>query len=188
LLVARPDVRTLGFQLKELAMRGLFLGHFNNDGCCARHDFIIAVQHIWRRDGSLEFLRHHADACLRLWRWLLSWPDRRPVIRIASLADAKQALFATGTVLPRCQTQCGRHLAAVGKLLCVANRSHDRRGNDGPTPRSCCSRLATGSISTTLEWVAWFNHHRLLEPIGYIPPAEAEANYYQQLTLQAATV
>ena len=32
----------------------------------------------------------------------------------------------------------------------------------------------------TLEWVAWFNHHRLLEPIGYIPPAEAEANYWQQ--------
>ena len=28
----------------------------------------------------------------------------------------------------------------------------------------------------TLEWVVWFNHHRLLEPIGYIPPAEAEAN------------
>ena len=33
----------------------------------------------------------------------------------------------------------------------------------------------------TLEWVSWFNHHRLLEPIGYIPPAEAEVNYYQQL-------
>jgi putative transposase len=33
----------------------------------------------------------------------------------------------------------------------------------------------------TLEWVAWFNHHRLLEPIGYIPPAQAEANYYRQL-------
>jgi len=25
----------------------------------------------------------------------------------------------------------------------------------------------------TLEWVSWFNHHRLLEPIGYIPPASA---------------
>jgi putative transposase len=37
----------------------------------------------------------------------------------------------------------------------------------------------------TLEWVAWFNHHRLLEPIGYIPPAEAEANYYAQLSSQA---
>ncbi|RPE64462.1 transposase InsO family protein [Tibeticola sediminis] len=32
----------------------------------------------------------------------------------------------------------------------------------------------------TLEWVSWFNNHRLLEPIGYIPPAEAEANYWQQ--------
>ena len=31
-----------------------------------------------------------------------------------------------------------------------------------------------------LEWVTWFNHHRLLEPIGYIPPAEAEANYWRQ--------
>jgi transposase InsO family protein len=37
----------------------------------------------------------------------------------------------------------------------------------------------------TLEWVSWFNHHRLLEPIGYIPPAEAEANYYRQLSGQA---
>jgi transposase InsO family protein len=39
----------------------------------------------------------------------------------------------------------------------------------------------------TLEWVSWFNHHRLLEPIGYIPPAEAEANYYRQLASQAET-
>ena len=32
----------------------------------------------------------------------------------------------------------------------------------------------------TLEWVDWFNHRRLLEPIGNIPPAEAEARYYEQ--------
>ncbi len=30
----------------------------------------------------------------------------------------------------------------------------------------------------TLEWVDWFNNRRLLEPIGNIPPAEAEAKYY----------
>lgn len=30
----------------------------------------------------------------------------------------------------------------------------------------------------TLEWVDWFNHRRLLEPIGNIPPAEAEEQYY----------
>ncbi len=33
----------------------------------------------------------------------------------------------------------------------------------------------------TLEWVDWFNNRRLLEPIGNIPPAEAEARYYAQL-------
>ena len=31
----------------------------------------------------------------------------------------------------------------------------------------------------TLEWVDWFNHRRLLEPIGNIPPAELEATYHQ---------
>ncbi|RYG63174.1 IS3 family transposase [bacterium] len=40
----------------------------------------------------------------------------------------------------------------------------------------------------TLEWVAWFNNHRLLAPIGYIPPAEAEANYYRQLAESAMSV
>jgi len=31
----------------------------------------------------------------------------------------------------------------------------------------------------TLEWVHWFNHRRLFEPIGNIPPAEREAAYYR---------
>ena len=31
----------------------------------------------------------------------------------------------------------------------------------------------------TLEWVDWFNHRRLLEPIGNIPPVEYEAQYHQ---------
>ncbi len=33
----------------------------------------------------------------------------------------------------------------------------------------------------TLRWVDWFNNKRLLEPIGDIPPAEKESEYYQQL-------
>ncbi|WP_152564849.1 IS3 family transposase [Cupriavidus metallidurans] len=37
----------------------------------------------------------------------------------------------------------------------------------------------------TLEWVSWFNNHRLMAPLGYVPPAEYEANYYQQLEQQA---
>jgi transposase InsO family protein len=32
----------------------------------------------------------------------------------------------------------------------------------------------------TLDWVDWFNTRRLLEPIGYVPPAEYKARYYEQ--------
>ena len=37
----------------------------------------------------------------------------------------------------------------------------------------------------TLEWVDWYNNRRLLEPIGNVPPAEAEARYYAQLEVSA---
>ena len=37
----------------------------------------------------------------------------------------------------------------------------------------------------TLEWVDWFNNHRLLEPIGNIPPVEAEERYYAMQQEQA---
>jgi len=32
----------------------------------------------------------------------------------------------------------------------------------------------------TLEWVAWFNGGRLLEPLGYVTPTEFEEEYYRQ--------
>jgi putative transposase len=35
----------------------------------------------------------------------------------------------------------------------------------------------------TLAWVDWFNHRRLLEPIGCVPPAEYEARYYEQVAV-----
>ena len=40
----------------------------------------------------------------------------------------------------------------------------------------------------TLRWVDWFNHRRLLEPIGYVPPAEYEARYYEQMDRDATAV
>jgi transposase InsO family protein len=40
----------------------------------------------------------------------------------------------------------------------------------------------------TLEWVDWFNHRRLLEPIGNIPPAELEQLYYEAQGSQAREV
>ena len=32
----------------------------------------------------------------------------------------------------------------------------------------------------TLKWVDWFNHQRLLEPIGYVPPVEYEREFYRR--------
>jgi putative transposase len=52
----------------------------------------------------------------------------------------------------------------------------------GPLKTKQAVKLATP------EWVAWFNQHRLMEPLGYIPPAEFEANYHRQRAGQAATV
>jgi transposase InsO family protein len=37
----------------------------------------------------------------------------------------------------------------------------------------------------TLEWVAWYNGRRLLEPLGYVPPAEFEQAYHDRQTAQA---
>jgi transposase InsO family protein len=52
-----------------------------------------------------------------------------------------------------------------------------------------CARVLDGAWKgldeveyATLEWVDWFNQHRLLEPIGYIPPAELEATYWTKET------
>ena len=52
----------------------------------------------------------------------------------------------------------------------------DRRG-------PWCSLIAVEYA--TLAWVDWFNNCRLLEPIGNIPPAEAEANFYAALETEA---
>lgn len=37
----------------------------------------------------------------------------------------------------------------------------------------------------TLEWVDWYNNRRLLQPIGDVPPAEKELEYYRQATESA---
>lgn len=46
-------------------------------------------------------------------------------------------------------------------------------------------RLMDEVERATLDWVHWFNHQRLLGPIGYVPLADFEMLYYQQLTESA---
>ena len=45
--------------------------------------------------------------------------------------------------------------------------------------------LMTRSSTATLEWVDWFNNRRLMEPLGDVPPAEYEQEYYDAQTGQA---
>ncbi|WP_109993132.1 IS3 family transposase [Salinisphaera sp. LB1] len=49
------------------------------------------------------------------------------------------------------------------------------RQHDGPWPHLAAVEFAV------LDWVDWFNNQRLFEPIGDMPPAEAEANFYDTI-------
>ena len=77
---------------------------------------------------------------------------------------------------PRCRLARARALAETISGLYKAELIHRR----APWKTTEAVELAT------LERVSWFNHHRLLAPIGYIPPAEAEGNCYLQLAKTAA--
>ena len=58
-----------------------------------------------------------------------------------------------------------------------------RKANTG---RATESHTGASGLAERLTEESRFNHHRLLEPIGYIPPAEAEANYWRQQTQASA--
>jgi putative transposase len=66
---------------------------------------------------------------------------------------------------------CGNALAETINGLYRAEVTHRR----GPW------RNLQAVEMVTLEWVDWFNHRRLLEPVGNVPPAEVKAAHYQQL-------
>ncbi|SIT48434.1 hypothetical protein BN2475_1030003 [Paraburkholderia ribeironis] len=66
---------------------------------------------------------------------------------------------------------------------CAARQIHqdDRWRQLEAVPAGPRAATVQGRTAATLEWVDWFNHRRLLEPIGNVPPAEAEAAYYAKL-------
>jgi putative transposase len=66
-------------------------------------------------------------------------------------------------------------VGSVGDSYDNGSRRDDQR------PRRDPWRSFEAVEFATLEWVSWFNHQRLLEPIGNIPPAEAEQRYYAML-------
>ena len=67
-------------------------------------------------------------------------------VSVASLADAQQPLLAARAVLPWREPERGRHLPAVGELLPVAHRCHQRGCDDRPDTakllQALCHRIA----------------------------------------------
>jgi transposase InsO family protein len=110
---------------------------------------------IWRRQAQLEGLVHHSDRGSQYLsiRYTERLAEAGAACSVGSRGDSYDNALAE-TIIGLYKTELIR-----------------RRG-----PWKGIDDLEYA----TLEWVDWFNHRRLLEPIGYVPPAEFEAAYQRQ--------
>ena len=110
---------------------------------------------IWRREGELDGLVHHSD---RGSQYLsIRYTER--------LAEAG-ALTSVGSRGDSYDNALAETMIGLYKTELIRRRGPWRRIDD----------VEYG----TLEWIDWFNHRRLLEPIGNVPPAEFEATFYRR--------
>jgi putative transposase len=110
---------------------------------------------IWRRREDLEGLVHHSDRGSQYLaiRYTERLAEAGGVTSVGSRGDSYDNALAE-TIIGLFKTELIR-----------------RRGPwKGPDDVEY----------STLEWVDWFNHRRLLEPIGDVPPAEFEAAYHRK--------
>ena len=112
---------------------------------------------IWRRQTQLEGLVHHSD---RGSQYLsIRYTDR--------LAEAG-AVTSVGSRGDSFDNAMAETIIGLYKTELIRRR--------GPWKGLDEIEYAT------LEWVDWFNHRRLLEPIGHVPPAEFETTYWRKQT------
>jgi putative transposase len=107
---------------------------------------------IWRRQAQLDGLVHHSDRGSQYLaiRYTERLADAGAVASVGSRGDSFDNALAE-TIIGLYKTE-------------LVRRRGPWRGLDEVE-------------YATLEWVDWFNHRRLLEPIGYVPPAEFEATF-----------
>jgi len=110
---------------------------------------------IWRRHAGLEGLVHHSDRGSQYLaiRYTERLAEAGAVTSVGSRGDSYDNALAE-TIIGLYKTELIR-----------------RRG-----PWKGLDEVEYA----TLEWVDWFNHRRLLEPIGHIPPAEFEAAFHSK--------
>ena len=66
------------------------------------------------------------------------------------------------------------------RLNQLERENFDEAGERDPSQGVGVFRALEAVEFAILEWVDWFNHRRLLEPIGDVPPAEYEGRYTEQ--------
>jgi putative transposase len=110
---------------------------------------------IWRRQAQLEGLVHHSDRDSQYLsiRYTERLAEAGAVTSVGSRGDSYDNALAE-TIIGLYKTE-------------LVRRRGPWRGIDDVE-------------YATLEWVDWFNHRRLLEPIGYVPPAEFEAAFRRE--------
>jgi len=110
---------------------------------------------LWRRQGDLDGLVHHSDRGVQYLsiRYTERLAEAGTVTSVGSRGDAYDNALAESMI-------------GLFKTELI--------GKQGPWKNLDDVEFAT------LEWVDWFNHRRLLEPIGHVPPAELEEEYYRQ--------
>ncbi|MGH2652461.1 MAG: IS3 family transposase, partial [Actinomycetota bacterium] len=109
---------------------------------------------IWRRKGDLEGLVHHSDRGSQYLaiRYTERLAEAGIEPSVGSAGDSYDNALAE-TIIGLFKTE-------------LVRRRGPWKGLDDVE-------------YATLEWVDWFNHRRLLEPIGHLPPAEFEEAYYR---------
>jgi putative transposase len=107
---------------------------------------------IWARRGDLEGLVHHSDRGSQYLaiRYTERLAEAGAVTSVGSRGDSYDNALAE-TIIGLYKTE-------------LIRRRGPWKGMDDVE-------------YATLEWVDWFNHRRLLEPIGHVPPAEFEAAF-----------
>jgi putative transposase len=109
---------------------------------------------IWRRRGGLDGLVHHSDR-----------GSQYLAIRYTERLAEAGAVTSVGSRGDSYDNALAETIIGLYKTELIRRRSPWRGIDDVEY--------------ATLEWVDWFNHRRLLEPIGHVPPAELEAAYWK---------
>jgi putative transposase len=110
---------------------------------------------IWRREGELDGLVHHSDRGSQ-------YLSIRYTERLAE-AGAATSVGSRGDSYDN----------ALAESMIGLYKTELIRRN---APWKGIDDVEYG----TLEWIDWFNHRRLLEPIGNVPPADFETAFYRR--------